>query len=77
MTLSFHPCIVSYQNIPWSYKNDVKLCGCTIELRRNGIAQYQPYVLMKGGTTSMNNGSKQTLITNILSLSCQSRSFKI
>jgi len=42
MTLSFHPCIVSYQNIPWSYKNDVKLCGCTIELRRNAIAQYQP-----------------------------------
>ena len=25
MTLSFHPCIVTYQNIPWSYKNVVPI----------------------------------------------------
>ena len=44
MSLSFHPCIhvVSYQNIPWSYKNDVKQSGCNIELRRNRIEQFQP-----------------------------------
>ena len=46
---------MSYQNIPWSYKNDVKLCGCTIELRRNGIAQYQP---LRGNATKIRFSQK-------------------
>ena len=40
--LSFHLCTMTYQNVRWSYKNCVKLCGFTIELRRKGIAHTEP-----------------------------------
>ena len=33
MILSFHPCIVAYQNIPWSYKNMVS--NFVVELKNN------------------------------------------